>query len=200
MRLISADGRDLGLMTGVSAFRHAQSLEKDVLQVSHSDPPVVRLLNYAEYDLARKQRKYEKRKQRKQTDLLTRKENILKQVRLSPVTSEHDMQTKMRRVKHFLLQGHRVKVYIQFRRGHGKLKENAKQVLIHAVQQLDGCGSVQNLPPGGLEEMFVESPEDEQSGDVSLAKKPLQVIMLPLSRKERELLDKEGEDKENLIG
>lgn len=189
VRLISQDGRDCGIMSGREAFNQAKTTNMDLLLVAQSETPVVRVADYAAYDQGQKKKNYERRKAKKEKDRLNRKETILKQLRLSPSTDTHDLSVKIRQARHFLTDGHRVKMYMQFRRGQGRLQDVAKSTLIGAAEQLADYGTVQALPAAGLADIFKLTREQEEQG----IKPPLQILMRPLSRKAREQLQKQND-------
>lgn len=192
VRLISEAGEDYGIMAGEEALRRARKGNRDVMQVSGSKgpnapPPVVRLLNYSVYEETRQKRQYEKRKTDKENKRLQKKETALKQLRLSPSTHQHDMDIKMRQAKEFLKQGYRVKVYIQFRRGQGRLSDDAKAALVSAAKELSEFGIVQGVPPNGnFEDLFATKEKDEQELETPPKKRPLQIIIRPFARKVRQ--------------
>lgn len=217
VRLIAANGENLGTMTGTAALSHARAAGLDLLRVSGSSttPPVLRIVDYTVLQDSRRKKAYDKNKADKQARKLQRRELALKQIRLSPKTDTNDIAIKLRRARQMLLDGYRVKVYMMFRRGHGMLVDSAKQSLIHAAEQLSKYGKVQGIGPGmtsvhdlfypprkkkrgvrnagGAEYEEYEEEDEEEEGK----KKPLEILISPLPRKERfQVLEKleKGED------
>lgn len=130
---------------------------------------------------------------------MERKEGALKQLRLSPATDTHDMQIKMRRAREFLCEGYRVRVYMQFRRGQGRLQEDAKKALVAAAEQLQEVGNVSGVSAGKtIADLFkVEKSEDEDEEGEIVKKKPLEILIQPLSRKKREEVNRAGSEAES---
>lgn len=191
VRLVSENGQDCGVMPVAQALNRAREFGVDLMQVGRGETPVVKLVNYAAIETARRKSTYDKRKQNKETRMLDRREGILKQVRLSPAMDRNDMQVKMRQATEFLKAGYRIKVFMQFRKGHGRLEEDAKAALVAAAEKLQEVGLVQGLEKDrGLQDLFaVKKVEEEKEGIVK--KKPLEFFMRPLPRKQREQLVRE---------
>lgn len=186
VRLISEDGKDCGIMNISEALRRSERAKLDLMQVSASEISVVKLVNYAELDTARKKNAYDARKRKKETKLMDRREGILKQVRLSPATDENDRNIKLRRAREFLEGGYRIRIYMQFRRGHERLAENAKMALCGVAEELKEVGIVQGLKKEQqIMDLFKEKQPKIEDG-VPVKKKPLEVFMRPLPRKLRE--------------
>lgn len=82
--------------------------------------------------------------------LLEREGSVrLKQIRLSPSTGLHDLEIKMKQAKGFLRDVHRVNVYIQFKRGKGRLKEDAKASLTKVAGDLGAWGTLSGVKCAG---------------------------------------------------
>lgn len=203
VRLISESGDDCGTMSGAQAFARAKAVGLDLLQVSSRPPgpPVLKLLNYAEMEDSRRKKAYEKRKLEKESKMIHRRESILKQVRLSPVIDTNDVAVKVRQAKQFLLDGYRVKVFMMFRRGHGAFRQNAEQTIITIAETLSKFGKVQGIPVGGaIQDIFQnrnrqssegDDDETDDSNDETQKKKPMEVFIYPLARKDRVKLSEE---------
>lgn len=207
VRLISESGDVQGEMSGRAAYEAAKRAGLDVLLV-HSAPEgspcVVRLIDYEAVAEASRRAEYAQRKKKKEMQAQTRKEGSLKQVRLSPATGERDFEMKMRQARRFLLDGHRVRVFMQFRRGQGRLQQNAKLSLSNAATALTEIGTLagrgkQKIKNDGasgtsVDELFPK-PEPEEEGQMVATEtkaKPLEVVILPLGKKERDRLRDSG--------
>jgi translation initiation factor IF-3 len=143
VRLISEDGADRGEMSGRSAVAAAQAAGRDVLLVQSAPKGgacVVRLVDYAAVEEAARRKAYAARKKKREVSREDRKSGTMKQVRLSPSTGDRDFEMKMRQARKFLLEGYRVRVFMMFRRGQGRLHEDAKQALSQAAALLTDFG------------------------------------------------------------
>ena len=107
IHLILADGTSAGVITIAQAREIANRENLDLVEIgSNARPPVVKLLDYNKF-------MYSQSKQaRKNTKPKT---NQLKEVRLSLLISEHDINTKAERAKTFLSEGHFVRAFINLR-------------------------------------------------------------------------------------
>ena len=108
VRLISADGRQAGVVSTDQAMESARENGLDLVEVSPmARPPVCKILDYGKYKFEQEKRiKESKRKQ---------KLGKLKEIRMQPKIETHDLQFKARQVRQFLEEGNKVKVTIRFR-------------------------------------------------------------------------------------
>jgi translation initiation factor IF-3 len=108
LRVVGADGEQLGVMDTQAALRIATSSDLDLVEVAPTArPPVAKLMDYSKY-------KYEQGIKAKEA---RRKQNlvVLKEMKMRPKIDDHDYETKKGHVERFLKQGHKVKVTIMFR-------------------------------------------------------------------------------------
>ena len=106
--LIGDRGEQHGVMPIKQALEFARDIGTDLVEVSpNTDPPVCRLLDYGKlrYMSAKKER--ESRKSQKGTEL--------KEMRFRPNIGEHDLQSKLRKVKEMIDDGAKVKLTVRFR-------------------------------------------------------------------------------------
>jgi translation initiation factor IF-3 len=108
LRVIDADGTQLGVMAPEDALRIAQQRELDLVEVAASaSPPVCRIMDYGKFRYAQKKKAQESRKKSAAT--------VLKEVKVGSQTSTHDVDFKVGHIRGFLSEGHRVKVSVFFR-------------------------------------------------------------------------------------
>jgi translation initiation factor IF-3 len=108
VRLVGADGEQLGVVDTVAALRMANEQDLDLVEVApQARPPVCKLMDYSKY-------KYEQAIKAKEA---RRKQSlvVLKEMKMRPKIDQHDYATKKGHVVRFLRQGHKVKVTIMFR-------------------------------------------------------------------------------------
>lgn len=108
VRLIDENGEQLGIVPTVDALRLAKERELDLVEVSgKSSPPVCKIMDYGKYkyQLAKKAQEAKK----KQTIIQ------IKEMKLGLKIEEHDLQFKMKHLREFLEEGHKLKVIIMFR-------------------------------------------------------------------------------------
>ncbi len=108
MRLVSAEGEQIGVLDTREAQRMADDQGLDLVEVSgKADPPVCRLMNFDKYRYELKKKQQEARK--KQTTVET------KEIKFRPKTEEHDLNFKIKKIRKFLDQNNKVKVTMRFR-------------------------------------------------------------------------------------
>jgi translation initiation factor IF-3 len=104
IKLVSSDGKQLGLMSLAKALQMAKDDDLDLVQVSYSTPPFVcRIMDYGK-------QKYEQSKKKTHT-----KVSELREIRVKPNIAENDLQVKLRQVKKFLNDGDKVKITVVFK-------------------------------------------------------------------------------------
>ena len=108
LRVIDADGTQLGVMASEDALRIAQQRDLDLVEVAAAaNPPVCRIMDYGKFRYAQKKKAQESRKKSAAT--------VLKEVKVGSQTSTHDVDFKVWHIRGFLSEGHRVKVSVFFR-------------------------------------------------------------------------------------
>jgi translation initiation factor IF-3 len=108
VRLIGADGQQLGIMPTRDALAIAEEQELDLVEVApNAEPPVCRLLDYGKYLYEKQKRERESRRAQKVIEV--------KEVRLRPKTDEHDIQVVLTKIRKFAKEGAKIRVRIRFR-------------------------------------------------------------------------------------
>ena len=123
------------------ALEMAQDEGLDLVEVgANQNPPVCRLLDYGRFKFIQSKKQREARK-------ISRSASKQKDVRLSPVMSDNDIQTKIRMTKNLLGEGAKVRVFVRFRGRQRAHPEIAMKVLRKVAE---GVASVAKLekPPG----------------------------------------------------
>jgi translation initiation factor IF-3 len=108
VRLIGADGTQLGVMSSREALERAYDEGLDLVEVSDaSDPPVCRIMNYDKYRYEQSKKQAEARKRQTVVEV--------KEVKFRPKTEEHDLNFKIKNIKKFLANKNKVKITLRFR-------------------------------------------------------------------------------------
>jgi translation initiation factor IF-3 len=108
LRVIAADGSQLGILDLDAALAAAQEQGLDLVEVAPmARPPVVRIMDYGKF-------KFEQAKMARQAK---KKQHVihLKEVKYRPGIEDHDFETKTRHARRFLGEGNKVKVTLMFR-------------------------------------------------------------------------------------
>jgi translation initiation factor IF-3 len=108
VRLIDADGTQLGIMGVREAIAVAEERGLDLVEVApNAAPPVCRIMDYGKFKYQQKKKTQEARKRQVQV--------VIKEVKIRPKTEEHDYQFKLRNARKFIEQKNKVKVTVIFR-------------------------------------------------------------------------------------
>jgi translation initiation factor IF-3 len=108
VRLIDADGENVGVVDRETALRKADEAGMDLVEISpNADPPVCKILDIGKYKYEEQKRKNEARKKQKVIEV--------KEIKLRPNIDDHDYDVKRRAMKRFLEEGDKVKVTLRFR-------------------------------------------------------------------------------------
>jgi translation initiation factor IF-3 len=108
VRLIGADGEQVGVVPTEQALERAQSEDLDLVEVApEAKPPVARLLDYSKYKYEQEQKAKAARKHQQQVNV--------REIKLRPKIADHDYETKKGHVVRFLNNRDKVKVTIMFR-------------------------------------------------------------------------------------
>ena len=139
VRLISADGQQLGIMSIHDALNAARQAAMDLVEVSpNSDPPVCKIMDYGKY-------KYQASKKMQEGKKKTRTLQV-KEVRLRPHTDEHDLGFKIRNMKKFLEKKDKVKVSVLFKGREMAYMDAGKALLDRVAQEVEEEGAVEQPP------------------------------------------------------
>lgn len=108
MRLIDEEGNQVGIVQIRDAIQMAEDRGFDLVEVApNAVPPVCRIMDYGKFRYEQSKKESEARKHQKQVQL--------KEVRLKPKTDDHDIDTKAKQARKFLLAGDKVKFTLRFR-------------------------------------------------------------------------------------
>ena len=139
MRLVGANGEQLGIITVENALKKAAEAKLDLVLVADKTvPPVCRILDFGKlcYEHRRKQ-KNQKRNQAAQK---------LKEIRFHVNTDSHDYGYKMEHASEFLKKGNKVKISLVFRGREAAHKEMGFSIVEKAVKDLEGVGVAEGKP------------------------------------------------------
>jgi translation initiation factor IF-3 len=108
VRLIDAEGTQVGVVPLREALETAESSGLDLVEVSPNvDPPVCRVMDYGRYKYQQNKKLQEAKKRQSGYQV--------KEIKIRPMTGEHDLQVKLRHIRRFLEHRDKVKVSLMFR-------------------------------------------------------------------------------------
>jgi translation initiation factor IF-3 len=139
VRLIGADGEQLGILETSEALKKAQDANLDLVEVApNSKPPVTRLLDYSKYKYEQEQKQKAARKHQQQVNV--------REIKLRPKIADHDYNTKKGHVERFLKHRDKVKVTIMFRGREQAHPERGRDLLQKLFEDLDGLATIESAP------------------------------------------------------
>jgi translation initiation factor IF-3 len=139
VRLIGADGEQLGIVATNEALKRAQEADLDLVEVApNSKPPVTRLLDYSKYKYEQEQKQKAARKHQQQVNV--------REIKLRPKIADHDYETKKGHVERFLRQQNKVKVTIMFRGREQAHPERGRALLQRLFEDLNGLAVIESDP------------------------------------------------------
>jgi len=139
VRLIGADGEQLGIVDTAEAMKRAQDADLDLVEVApNSKPPVTRLLDYSKYRYEQEQKQKAARKHQQQVNV--------REIKLRPKIADHDYETKKGHVERFLRHQDKVKITIMFRGREQAHPERGRALLERLFEDLDGLAVIEQQP------------------------------------------------------
>ena len=129
VRVISADGAQLGIMSSRDAQLMARDAGLDLVEISpNANPPVVKIIDWGKYQ-------YQKMKEQSRAKK-NAKSSELKQIRLGLKIGENDLNIKVRKTLELLEGGDRVKIMIVFRGREMAHKEIGTDLMNKIIEKL----------------------------------------------------------------
>jgi translation initiation factor IF-3 len=137
--LIDDQGNKLGVVSTSEALRLSEERELDLVEVAPlTNPPVCRILDYGKYRFQQQKRDKDARKKQKNQSV--------KEIKMRPKIDQHDYDFKVRAIKGFLSDGHRVKVSIFFRGREMAFLDRGREVLNRVRGDVESLGKVETEP------------------------------------------------------
>jgi translation initiation factor IF-3 len=174
VRLVDADGSQVGIVPLAQALRRAREQDLDLVEVApQADPPVCRIMDWGKAKYEQEQKEKEARKRQSQVSI--------KEIKMRPKISDNDYGTKSGHVRRFLNDGAKVRASIMFRgreMSHMELglrllerlaDDMSELATVEATPKVDGRNMVMVLAPvkpkvaRPAEDAPEDAPEDEQA-------------------------------------
>jgi translation initiation factor IF-3 len=139
VRVIGADGSQLGVLRTDEALRIAEEGGHDLVEVSpKAMPPVCKIMDYGKF-------KYENSKKAK--DARKHQSTVtLKEIKFRPKTDDHDFDFKVKHIRRFLLEGNKAKLVVIFRGREIVHPETGQDVLKRVVEVTNDIAQVEQTP------------------------------------------------------
>ena len=139
IRLIGADGAQLGIMSAEQANALAEEQGMDLVKISPAAvPPVCKIMDYSKFCFDQKKREKEAKKNQR---VLENKE-----IRMSPSIDTNDFNTKVKSAQKFLADGNRVKVSVRFRGREMAHTNIGEKLLMDVAEACADCANMDKNP------------------------------------------------------
>ena len=136
--MIGADGKQLGVMSLREALDIAQKAGVDLVEISpKANPPVAKIVDWG---------KYQYQKMKEQQKARRNKANELKQMRFGLKIGSNDLEIKLRKIRAFLSDGHKVKILIFFRGREIAHKNLGYDLIDKMMEQLKDEATLEQKP------------------------------------------------------
>jgi len=137
--VIDAAGAMLGVMTTRDAQRLADNQGLDLVEVSpNAEPPVCKIMDFGKFRYEESIKRKVARKNQKTT--------LIKEVKFHASVDTNDLGHKLRQIKEFLAEGHKVKVTLQYRGRENAHKELGMEVVNRVIQDCAAEAIVEQTP------------------------------------------------------
>lgn len=154
--IIDETGEQLGVVSIYAAMAKANELELDLVEISpNANPPVCKVMDFGKFKYHEQKKAHAAKQNQKQVHV--------KEIKLRPVTDEHDYQIKLKNAKRFLEDGDKVKFIVQFRGREMAHQEFGIRYLEKAEQDLLDLVVVEMRPKvEGRNAIMIVSPKKKK--------------------------------------
>ena len=152
VRVISSNGKQLGIISIREALNHAEDEGFDLVEVSpDANPPVCKIIDYGKL-------KYKEQKSKKEAK---KKQKIIevKEIKLRPGIDKHDYEVKIKALSKFIAGGNKVKVSLLFRGREMEHQNLGMELLKKLTEEVSEYAKIETPPkPEGRQIMMVLVP------------------------------------------
>ncbi|HBI47328.1 MAG TPA: translation initiation factor IF-3 [Smithella sp.] len=154
VRVINEEGKQLGVITLEEALANAESVGLDLVEVSATEPPVCKIMDYGKYRYKQSKKLHDAKKS--QTIIQ------VKEIKLKPKTEEHDVQVKLKHIKKFLQNHDKVKVSMMFRGREIAFTDIGRKLMERVKDELVNDGIIDQEPRlEGRNMVMIVSPKKQ---------------------------------------
>lgn len=139
MRLISEDGKQLGIVELRDALDMALQARMDLVEIQpNADPPVARIMDRGKFLFKKSKEKSAAKKKQKKIKV--------KEIKFRPTTDKNDYEVKLRNLRGFLEGGDKVKITVWFRGREMSHQQLGIELLDRVKNDLEELGKVEHFP------------------------------------------------------
>jgi translation initiation factor IF-3 len=140
VRLINAEGKQLGIVPTTEALKQARQSGLDLVEISpDAQPPVCKILDFGKY-------RYEMAKKERQSRKHAASSGKMKELQFHANIDPHDLQIKLNHAREFLLKDMRVRCMLKFRGREMAHVEFGKQVMEKIIKGCEDIARVESPP------------------------------------------------------
>jgi translation initiation factor IF-3 len=153
VRLIGAEGEQLGIVSVAEAIRLADEAELDLVEIAPlAEPPVCRIMDVGKFRYAESKKQHEAKLKQKQVQI--------KEIKFRPGTDEGDYNIKLRNLVKFLEDGDKTKITLRFRGREIAHQQIGMQLMERVKLDLLEHGVIEQFPKmEGRQMVMVISPK-----------------------------------------
>jgi translation initiation factor IF-3 len=139
LRVVGGDGEQLGIMSRQEALKMAEETGVDLVEISPSaNPPVAKLIDWGKFQYQKMKEQHRNRKSSKQGEL--------KQMRFGLKIGSGDLEIKLRKIRGFLSDGHKVRIQVFYRGREMAHKELGYDMINRIIALLEEDAVVEHPP------------------------------------------------------
>lgn len=147
VRVIDEDGKMLGVMAPRDAMKLAEERGLDLLEIAPTaTPPTCKIMDYGKWKYEAKKKAHQARKN--QTVI------VIKEIQLRPRTEQHDVDTKLRHARRFLLEGDKVKLSVRFMGREMAHQDQGIDLLNKFIESLNDLCMIEAAPKSEGRQIF----------------------------------------------
>ena len=152
VRVISSNGKQLGIISIREALYHAEDEGYDLVEVSpDAKPPVCKIVDYGKLKYKEQKSKKEAKKKQKTIEV--------KEIKIRPGINKHDYEVKIKAVSKFISGGNKVKVSLRFRGREMEHQNLGMELLKKLTKEVSEYAKVETPPKAeGRQIMMVLVP------------------------------------------
>jgi translation initiation factor IF-3 len=136
---VVGEGMEPAVYPIAKALEIAKAAGLDLVEISPTaEPPVCRVIDYKKF-------LYDQKKKQKELKAKTQK-TVLKEIRFSPQTDDHDFNFKKNHAIKFLSEGSKVKAFVFFKGRSIVFKEQGEILLLRFANELEEYGKPEQMP------------------------------------------------------
>lgn len=139
VRVIDENGQQVGILSSFEALQRAQAAGLDLVEVApEAKPPVCRIQDFSKW-------LFEQQKKDRASKANAHKTDV-KEIRLTPVTGQGDLDIKARHAREFLAEGHKISIQLRFRGRQMAHRELGHEMIMKFAAMLEDCAKMEQEP------------------------------------------------------